>query len=128
MIVVDASALVDLLLRREGWHAIAARLEDEDVHAPELVDVEVPSALRGLLLRGEITAARAAETIDDLLAIPMRRHSHGPLIRAVWSQRAVLSAYDAAYVALAALLGAPLLTVDLRLRRAAGAIIAVVEP
>lgn len=126
MLVVDASALVDLLLRRspadEIAHQIAAR--GLELHAPELLDLEVVSALRRLVSSGDTSAARAADAIEDLRELPIERHPHGPLVPRVWDLRASLTAYDASYLALAESLrdsGAPLLTTDGRFARAIAA-------
>jgi predicted nucleic acid-binding protein len=124
VIVVDASAAVDLLLRRSAANQIAdlMRENEDDVHAPELIYVEAVSALRRRVVAGDSSSRRAAEAIDDLLSLPLEIHPHRPLVRRAWGLRDNLSAYDAAYVALAQSLGdggVPLLTTDASLARAA---------
>jgi len=84
------------------------------------VDIESTHALRRLALRGEITPQRGAAAIEALSAIPMVRYPHWTLLPRVWALRLTLTAYDAAYVALAETLGAPLLTRDTRLAGASG--------
>jgi predicted nucleic acid-binding protein len=123
MLVVDASALVDLLLRRPRADEIERHVvaHASELHAPELIDIEVVSALRGVVSSGEAPALRAAEAIDDLLELPISRHPHGPLVRRVWHLRETLTAYDATYLALAEVLSepaSPLLTTDARFARA----------
>ena len=122
MIVVDASALVDMILQTP----IAARLEQrlaamgETLHAPHLVDVEVAHALRRHAASGVITAARGRQALTDLAELRLERYPHQPIIARVWELRNNLSAYDAAYVALAEALDAPLVTRDRRLANAPG--------
>jgi predicted nucleic acid-binding protein len=130
MLVVDASALTELLLGRHAGEPVAAALRehDFDLHAPHLVDVEVLSALRRVVASGDASAARAAEAVADLLDLPLRRYPHEELVPRIWELRASFSAYDAAYVALAEVIaedGAPLLTSDARLARAAATQIGV---
>lgn len=92
---------------------------DAELHTPALCDVEVASALRRLLRSGSLDDARAAEAIDDYLALPLERHGHEALLSRVLELRENFSAYDATYVALAERLGASLLTADAALARAA---------
>lgn len=122
MIVVDASALIELLFRSPLGKRVEARLFDipAALHAPQLLDVEVVQVLRRFESRGEIDASRAAESLRLLEAFPMRRHPHEPLVKRMWSLRANLTAYDAVYVALAEALGGVLVTCDARLGRAPG--------
>ena len=117
MIVVDASVAVDVLLRTPGAEAAAQRMlgDRESMHAPELIDVEVAQVLRRLVLRGGLYASWAEQALEVFTAFPLTRHSHAPLIRRIWELRDNVTAYDAAYVALAEGLGATLLTRDRRL-------------
>jgi predicted nucleic acid-binding protein len=131
MIVLDASALVELVLGTAEGQLVATRIADpaEGLHIPHLADVEVAQALRRYVREREIDAAAAAVALDDLRGLDLQRHAHEPLLERVWELRANLTAYDAVYVALAEVLDAILLTCDRRLARAAGvgARIAVVE-
>ena len=123
MIVIDASALLDLLLRRRAAPEIRARVAGEvALHAPHLVDTEVLHALRRRVARGELARRRAQEALDDLADLPLVRHPHLPLSPRVWAMRERLSAYDATYVALAEGLDASLLTSDRRFARGAAGI------
>lgn len=123
MIVVDASALTELILSRPagtivGEHLVHHRFA---VHAPHLVDVEVLSALRRLVASGETTVERAAMAITDLQDLPVERYPHDVLVPRIWQLRENFSAYDASYVALAEGVAdepVPLLTADGRLARA----------
>jgi predicted nucleic acid-binding protein len=127
VIVLDASVVVEMLLASEAGKQAMTRLVqlDADLHAPELMDVEVLHVLRRTTAGGGMSAARAEEAIAVLEMLPVRRHGHGALRRRVWQHRANLSAYDATYVALAEGLGGRLMTRDGRLARAAGAAIEV---
>jgi predicted nucleic acid-binding protein len=122
MIVLDASALVELLLGTGLGRSIAARIADPatSLHAPHLVDVEVAQAFRRYVREGELDAASAAEALDDLSALDVERHPHEPLLGRVWVLRDNLTAYDAVYVALAEALDTTLLTCDGRLARTPG--------
>lgn len=120
VVVVDASALVELLLGTTRGRALASTLQnpDLDLHAPELCDVEVMSALRRLGRQGRIEEVRLQEAVQDYVDLPLVRHSHLPLLGRILGLRENFSAYDASYVALAEGLGGELLTADERLRRA----------
>ena len=123
MIVLDASAVVELLLDTPAGDAVARRIADPALalHSPHLLDVEVVQALRRYAREGDLDAAAAAAALDDLRRLGLQRHSHEPLLDRIWQLRENLSAYDAAYVALAEALDAVLLTCDSRLIRAPGA-------
>jgi predicted nucleic acid-binding protein len=122
VIVVDASVMVEVLLRVPGAERLEARLTGlgERLCAPALLDVEVAQALRRYTGRGELTPARGAEAIQLLVDFPLVRYPHAPLLARIWELRANLTAYDAAYVALAEALRAPLLTADARLAASPG--------
>jgi predicted nucleic acid-binding protein len=126
MLVVDASAVGELLLGWSAGETVAREIRraEFDLHAPHLIDVEVLSALRRLVLAGAATPARAAEALGDFLDLPIERHRHDVLAPRVWELRENFTAYDAVYVALAEAIteqSAPLLTADGRLARAATA-------
>jgi predicted nucleic acid-binding protein len=122
MIVVDASVVVDLLIKppAEVPH-IKARLAHERVgHVPHLLDVEVTHALHRLLLLGLITNLSARRALRDLAVMGLERWSHTPLLARALALRDQLTAYDAIYVAMAEATGATLLTRDARLARTTG--------
>jgi predicted nucleic acid-binding protein len=126
MLVVDASAVAELLLGSAAGERVARsmRLHEYDLHAPHLLDVEVLSALRRLVDLGAASPERAREAVDDYLDLPIERYPHHALARRIWQLRENFSAYAAAYVALAEVVaegGAPLITADARLARAATA-------
>src|SRR5271165_5991492 len=122
VIVVDASALLEVLLRTPAALGVERRLFEsgETLHAPHLVDLEVAQVLRRYAAASQISGVRGREALDDLAAIRLSRWPHEPLIPRVWQLRQNLTAYDAAYVALAEALDAPLLTRDRRLAAAPG--------
>ncbi len=112
MIVIDASAFLDAA---DGKASVLERIAGEDLHAPHLIDIEVLSALRRLVVAERIDQGRAAAIRGILGRADMRRHPHTPLVEIIWSLRNRVSAYDAAYVALAMVLDAPVVTTDRRL-------------
>lgn len=122
MIVLDASAAVELLLGTEQGRSIADRIADPEIglHAPHLIDIEIVQALRRYVHDGEIDRSTAVTALEDLRALDLERHAHEPLLDRVWALRENLTAYDAVYVALAEALGGILLTCDGKLARAPG--------
>jgi len=122
LIVVDASALLDILLRTPAAPALEAQAfaTGQSLHVPHLVDVEVMQVLRRYVAHGEINAARAHHALDDFASLRLARYPHHPFLARIWELRASITAYDAAYVALAEALGAPLLTSDRRLAKTSG--------
>jgi predicted nucleic acid-binding protein len=121
VLVVDASVLA-VALADDGVDGDTARdrLRGEELVAPELLDLEVASVLRGQTLAGALDPRRAGLALDDLAAMPLKRVPHLPLLQRSWELRENLTIYDAAYVALAELLDVRLLTGDHRLARAPG--------
>jgi predicted nucleic acid-binding protein len=121
VIVVDASALLEILLRT-GWSKAAEAIlfdRSQSLHAPHLLDAEVAQVLRRYAMVGEIDEERGAAALADLADFPIRRYAHDFLLTRVWSLRNNFTAYDALYVALAEALDARLLTSDRRLAAAA---------
>ena len=121
MIVIDASALLEVLLHTPLGAAIEARLFGtlESLHSPHLLDVEITQVIRRFAMAQEIEAERAQAALDDFMGFPIWRHPHGFLLPRVWALRNNFTAYDAVYVALAEVLDATLLTHDRRLATAA---------
>lgn len=116
MIVVDASALLEVLLRTELAPAIERRLfSGETLHAPHLLDLEVAQVVRRYERAGTLAAGRGREVLEDLSAVRLERYPHHPFLSRIWDLRSNASAYDAAYLALAEALDAPLVTRDTRL-------------
>lgn len=122
MIVVDASIL-GVALADDGVDGDRVRRRlgrEQGLAAPELVDLEVGSILRRAARAGRLDERRARQALADLAALPLSRASHLPLMPRIWELRDNPTAYDAAYVALAEILAAPLLTADVRISRAPG--------
>jgi predicted nucleic acid-binding protein len=122
LIVVDASALIEVLLRTPAAGAVESHLfaPGQTLHAPHLIDVEVAQVIRRYAAGGEIDAERGRSALDDLADLRMQRYPHEVLLPRVWALRHNFTAYDAVYVALAEALDAVLLTRDHRLADAAG--------
>jgi predicted nucleic acid-binding protein len=119
VIVLDASAV---LLRTPNAEAVERRLfaSRQTLHAPHLLDVEIAQVVRRYAAAGEIDQERGRAALADLSDFPLRRYPHDILLPRIWDLRYNLTAYDAAYVALAEALDAHLLTRDHRLAAAAG--------
>lgn len=122
MIVLDASALVELILDTPNGQLVSDRIADpaEGLHVPHLADIEVVQALGRYVREGDLDADAADVALDDLRALDLQRHAHEPLLDRVWALRKNLTAYDAVYVALAEVLDGVLLTCDRRLSQAPG--------
>ena len=121
MIVVDASVLTPALTDDGADGDLArAQLRGQVLAAPGLIDLEVSSVLRRLVLSERLPVPRAQQALADLIALPLQRAPHLPLLPRCWSLRDNLSVYDGSYVALAESLDCVLLTADARLSRAPG--------
>jgi len=122
VIVIDASAALELLLGTRAGYLVMERTlgRHETLHAPQLLDLEVVQVLRRYVRESELSVVRAKQALEDLADLPLERYPHEPFISRIWELRNNLTAYDAAYVALAEALGAPLLTLDIRLVRSRG--------
>ena len=122
MIVVDASAVIEVLLSTSDGSRVAERFfaEGETLHAPHLLDVEIAQVLRRYSLAGAFGPERGAEALEDLADFPIARYPHQPFMFRVWELRNNVTAYDAAYLALAEALAAPLVTRDAKLASASG--------
>ncbi len=122
MIVVDASAVIEVLLGTPAASRVADRFfaGGETLHAPHLLDVEIAQVLRRYALAGALGAERGVEALEDLADFPIARYPHQPFLFRAWELRNNVTAYDAAYIALAEALDATLVTRDAKLASAAG--------
>jgi len=122
VIVIDASALIEALGRTNVAPRVAAHIlaPEQTLHAPHIIDLEIVQVLRRWVAAGDITQERGREALADLAAVPLTRYPHVDLLPRVWELRGNLTAYDAAYVALAEALDAPLVTRDRRLAASPG--------
>lgn len=122
MIVLDTSAAVDWLLQTPDGKRIEQRIyaHQDTLHSVHLIDVEFLQVLRRLVREQTVSLKRAEEAIEDMAALRITRHAAVMLVPRIWRLRQNLSAYDAAYVALAETLQAPLITRDQRIASAPG--------
>jgi predicted nucleic acid-binding protein len=123
VIVLDASTAIEWLIKSPAGTKVDRRLfsfPPVTLHVPDLLDVEVAQVLRRYVREKMMTASRGEEALQDLHDLPLNRYPHDILMPRVWELRAVLTAYDAVYVALAELLDAPLITCDRKIALASG--------
>ena len=121
MLVVDASALFEVVAAAPGAERVRAVLAaDTDHAAPHLVDAEVLGVISAQHRRGALDATAASMAVADLAAWPGQRWSHRPFLGRAWELRGNVRSYDALYVALAEIMDATLVTLDRRLARAPG--------
>jgi predicted nucleic acid-binding protein len=114
-LVIDASAMADQYLRS----SISPISKKWAVHAPALIDFEFMSVLRRRVRQDELSPELAEALIGELATFSLVRHEAVMLLPRIWALRHNFTAYDGSYVALAQALGAPLMTSDRRLARAA---------
>lgn len=127
MIVADASVILELLLQTPKANLVRQRVftGEQEVFAPHVLDLEVAQVTRRYVLSKTIDAARGEEMLQDYLDLPVTRYIHTMLLHRIWQLRDNLSAYDAAYVALAEVIGATLVTADGHLASVPGLRVAV---
>jgi predicted nucleic acid-binding protein len=122
LIVVDASVLANAIGDdgNDGRRARSELRAAGDLAAPDLVDVETTAVLRKRWLAGDLSDQRFATAVQDLEDLDLDRYPTLPLMRRAYELRANVSSYDAAYVALAEVLGCEVLTADRKLSNAPG--------
>ena len=120
--MLDASAAIDWLLQTPAGMRVEKRIytNNESLHAPHLLDLEVAQVLRRLVIQKTVPVRRAEEAIHDLEDLRISRYSHFVLLPRIWQLRDNFSAYDATYIALAEQLSATLMTRDGRLAKSSG--------
>jgi predicted nucleic acid-binding protein len=121
VLVVDASVIAPLVADGgPDGDTYRAAVRGQVLAAPDLLRVEVLSAIRRHTATGQLNARQARRALDDLLDLPVALYATTPLLRRCWELRANVTSYDACYVALAEALDAALLTADARLAAAPG--------
>jgi predicted nucleic acid-binding protein len=122
VIVVDASALLEVLLNTPAGARLVRRLfaPAQTLHAPHLLDLEIAQVLRRYAASGELEPARGVQALEDLADFPLTRYPHDLFLLRIWELRHNVTAYDAAYLALAETLRAPLVTREAALASARG--------
>lgn len=118
VLVLDASAWVDLLLNNDNGARVGQRIEQEDLVAPAHIDLEMLSAFARMHRAGDLAAADVQEMLVDARATPIKRHPLTELTAGAWARQSSLRISDAFYVELAVHLDVPLITTDRRLARA----------
>jgi predicted nucleic acid-binding protein len=120
VIVLDASAAVELVLATPPGAAVARRLRGETVHAPAHFDVEVMGAIHRAVVRRLISDHEGLVAAADFLSLPARRWPIKPFVQRAYQLRTTHTVADGVYVALAEGLGAALVTCDGRLAQSHG--------
>lgn len=118
MLILDASAAVDLVVPSSRTPTVQRLVHDERLHAPHLMYSEALSTLRRMERAQRVTPKEAEIYVKRLSSIPVQTVWSTDWLEGVWSRREWLRTTDAMYVAAAVRLGAPLLTTDQRLGRA----------
>ncbi len=114
-LIVDASAVVDVLIDAPAAGAIRSRLRRNELHAPAHIDAEVLSAIGRHHRAGRFSANAASSRLEMFQRMPIRRHQLSPLLLEAWSRRHNLRLADALYAALSDRLQIPVLSTDRRL-------------
>jgi predicted nucleic acid-binding protein len=117
---IDASAAAEYLLHTSLGLKVSELIEDAELVAPELLDVEILSVLRRAVLKKRLDEKRALLAIEDLAGWDVERISHSILLQDAWQFRHNTTAYDAFYAAAARMYNASLLTADGPLSKAPG--------
>lgn len=119
-VVIDSSALVEILVEQQTGSRLRGRVLTSELHAPELLAIESIQVLRRMVHHGRLDEPAGRRAVRDVVTAPIALMPHRPLLSRVWELRESVSAYDATYVALAERLGVPLVTCDARLAHSHG--------
>ena len=125
MVVVDSSAVLVALASGDSGPLADRLAPTRELHAPELLDVEVLLSLRRLLAIGALSEERAQHVREDFVALRLSRHAHAPLADRVWQLRDQISPSEGMFIALAELLELPLVTCDPALADASAGVVDV---
>jgi predicted nucleic acid-binding protein len=125
VLAVDTSAVIAALFGGSPERLRERLVGAGELVAPHLIDVEFLHVTGRLALSGALSEDRAGDTRREFVDLEITRYSHEPLADAIWDLRHNLSAYDAAFVALASALGVPLITCDAKLASAAGDVVRI---
>jgi predicted nucleic acid-binding protein len=125
MAVLDTSAAIAGLVTGENQALLESIAVHHEFQSPYLIEVEYLHVLRRLAHRGDITPDTACRAIEEFIELPIIMYAQTPLFERMWQHRNQVSAYDAAYLALAESLEVPLITCDLRLARASDGLVEV---
>jgi predicted nucleic acid-binding protein len=117
--VVDSSAIINSLVDA-GPPELMAEIRSHELAAPHLLDLEVLSVLRRLVLRREVSETDATNARQLYASMNIKRYAADGVVERIWRLRDNLSCYDGAYVVLAEVLEAPLFTCDAKIAGAAG--------
>lgn len=120
-VVVDASAVFALIKNDAAAPALRKRLLERDLlfYAPAVIDLEILSTARRYVFRGELTVAQTDALFAVYASIEIVRFAHDSFFSRIWQLRENITAYDAAYVAIAEAHRIPLVTLDARLAKSA---------
>ena len=117
LIVIDASALAEVIARTDRAGPVERAFAGHQLLAPDLINAQVLSVLRRWARHSVITPENARQAVRNLLTAPVRRFTTDALITTMWSLGDRVAPYTGAYMALARWVGCPLLTLDERLTR-----------
>ena len=126
--VLDASGALELLLNTSSGRRLNAVMSERgatSIYAPHFIDLEITHVLRRYVRMRKMSESKAAFKLQRWRRGSVVRYPHTPFLGRIWELRNNLSAYDAAYVALAEALSMPLGTADRGIANAPGVRVAI---